>query len=248
MTLDPFFYQVFEALPRQGPGCSGATRKVFSLLPALPNDAEILDIGCGSGAQTRDLAGLSTGRITAVDNHQPFLDKISAWAEKAGLSKRVKTVCASMDALPFGNGQFDLVWSEGAVFIIGFENGLASWKPFLKAGGYMVISDAAWFEPDPPEDLVEWWKQEGGLPKTENELEKEVRASGLRLFATYRLPDAGWWENYYVPMLALIADLRETHGANPVHAAILDALEAEAWVYRKYRRYYGYTFFVVQKT
>jgi SAM-dependent methyltransferase len=247
MTLDPFFYQVFESLPRQGPGCSAATRKVFSLLPQLPADAEILDIGCGNGAQTRDLAGLAAGTITAVDNHQPFLDSITAWARGAGLSGRVKTVCASMDALPFGKEQFDLIWSEGAVFIIGFEQGLASWKPFLKTGGYMVISDAAWFE-DPPEELVEWWRNEGYVPKTEPELEEQVRDAGFRLVATYRLPDAGWWENYYVPMLARIAELRKTHGTDPAHAAILDALEAEAEVYRKNRQYYGYTFFVMQRT
>lgn len=69
MTLPPFFYQVFEFLPRQGPGCAGATKKVFSLLPPLPDNANILDVGCGSGTQTRDLAGLTPGIITAVDNH-----------------------------------------------------------------------------------------------------------------------------------------------------------------------------------
>ena len=104
MTLDPFFYQIFEFLPRQGPGCTGATKKAFSLLPPLPKDAKILDIGCGSGTQTRDLAALTSGIITAVDNHQPFLDSITAWAEKAGLEGQGQIQCASMDALPFGRG------------------------------------------------------------------------------------------------------------------------------------------------
>ncbi len=247
MTLDEFFYQIFESLPRQGPGCMGTTRKAFSYLPPLPKDANILDIGCGSGTQTRDLASLTSGTITAVDNHNPFLDTIDAKAKEDGSAGRIKTVYASMDALPFETGQFDLIWSEGAVFIIGFEKGLWTWRPFLKKGGYMVVSDAVWFEPNPPEELMQWWEKEGYIPKTEDQLKELVKIAGYRLVATHRLPEEGWWDNYYVPMLARVKELRKTHGANPVHAGILDSLEEEAETYRKYKRYYGYTFFVMQK-
>jgi len=75
-----------------------------------------------------------------------------------------------------------------------------------------------------------------------------VKRAGLRLVATYRLPEAGWWDNYYVPLLARIAALRKTHGSDPGNAALLDALMHEADMYRKYKRWYGYTFFVMQKT
>jgi SAM-dependent methyltransferase len=246
MTLPPFFYQIFESLPRQGPGSPEATRKVWSLLPSVPKNANVLDVGCGSGTQTRDLASLTSGTITAVDNHQPFLDVINAYAHKAGMADRITTVCASMDALPFEKGSFDLIWSEGAIFIVGFEQGLALWKPFLKKGGYMVVSDAAWFEPNPPAELVKWWESKGYVPVSEDVMKERVKNAGLRLIATYRLPEAGWWENYHVPMLARIQDLRKTHGSVPENAAILDSLEEEAENYRNYKRYYGYTFFVMQ--
>ena len=246
MTLNAFFYQIFENLPRQGPGCQGATRKVFSYLPPLPPGASVLDIGCGSGTQTRDLARLTTGTITAVDNHQPFLDAVSKKAKEDGTAGRIKTVCASMDSLPFDPGQFDLIWSEGAIFIMGFEQGLAAWKPLLKSGGHMVVSDAAWFEPNPPKELVEWWETEGYIPKTEDQLREQVKNAGLNIIRTYRLPEVGWWENYYVPMLARIAELRKTHGSDPSCVAILDSLDHEAETYRKYKQYYGYTFFVME--
>ena len=192
MIPDQFFYQVFESLPRQGPGCAYATKKVFSLLPPLPDDAKILDVGCGSGTQTCDLAGLTAGMITAVDNHQSFLDILNARAKETGLHGRIRTVHASMDALPFEPGQFDLIWSEGAIFIVGFGEGLRLWKPFLKKGGYMVVSDAAWFVHNPPQELVQWWEGKGYLPGTEDQLSEQVCNAGLRLFATYRLPEAGW--------------------------------------------------------
>lgn len=246
MNPEEFFYQVFEALPRQGPGCTGATRKAYSHLPVLSLRAEILDVGCGSGAQTRNLAALTGGTITAVDNHRPFLDTLATWARRTGLSDRIRIVCASMNALPFKPAQFDLIWSEGAVFIIGFEKGLAAWKPFLKKGGFMVVSDAAWFESDPPQELVQWWTGLGEVPLTEDQLRELVKKSGLRLIATYRLPEAGWWDNYYIPMLARIADLRKTYGGDPALAAIPDSFEKEAEMYRKFKRYYGYTFFIMQ--
>lgn len=246
MTPEEFFYHVFEFLPRQGPGCTGATKKVFSYLPELPVDAQILDVGCGSGAQTRDLISLTAGTVTAVDNHQPFLDSIASWAGKDGFSGRIKTICASMDALPFEKEQFDLIWSEGAIFIIGFERGLNAWKPLVKKSGFIVVSDAVWFEPNPPQELVQWWEKAGDIPRTEDQLAEQVRNAGLRLVATYRLPETGWWENYYVPMRARVAELRKIHGTNPALAAILDSCDNEADTYRKFKRYYGYTFFVMQ--
>ena len=246
MTLDAFFYQIFENLPRQGPGCQGATRKVFSYLSPLPPGASVLDIGCGSGTQTRDLSRLTTGTITAVDNHQPFLDAVSKKAKEDGTAGRIKTVCASMDSLPFDPGQFDLIWSEGAIFIIGFEQGLKVWKPLVKKGGYLVVSDAAWFDPNPPQELMQWWEKEGYIPKTEDQLKEQVMNAGLRLLATYRLPEAGWWEHYYVPMLDRINDLKKTYGTHPEFGQILASCEHEAEMYRKYKQYYGYTFFVLQ--
>jgi ubiquinone/menaquinone biosynthesis C-methylase UbiE len=246
MTPEELFYQVFESLPRQGPGCTGATRKAWSYLPTHPKDAKILDIGCGSGAQTRDLSTLSSGTITAVDIHRPFIEAVSKMANDDGMEGRIKTFCASMDALPFEPGQFDIIWSEGAIFIIGFEKGLATWKPLLKKGGYMVVSDAAWFESNPPGELVKWWEKEGYIPRTEDQLAEQVKNSGFRLITTYRLPEAGWWENFYVPMFDRLNELRNIHGGDPALAAVLDTFDHEIVMYRKFKRYYGYTFFVMQ--
>jgi SAM-dependent methyltransferase len=245
MTPEEFFYHIFSSLPRQGPGCAGATQKAWSYLPALPKNAQVLDIGCGTGAQTRDLAELTSGTITAVDNYQPFLDTITTRVQKEGPGDRIMTVNASMNALPFEKGQFDLIWSEGAIYIMGFEEGLRAWKPLCRKGGHIVVSDVAWFAKNPPEELTQFWKKEGCIPLTEDEKKEQVRKAGLRLIAMYRLPEAGWWEHYYVPMLERIHDLKKIYGAQPEFAQILASCEHEAEMYRKYKQYYGYTFFVM---
>lgn len=246
MSPEDLFYRIFKLLPRQGPGCKEATRRVFRHLPPLPENAAILDIGCGSGTQTLDLAALTSGRITAVDNHQPFLDALAARAERDGLNDRITIVRASMDNLPFGPGQFDLIWSEGAIFIMGFKQGLAAWRPLVNGGGHLVVSDAAWFEPDPPRELVAWWEKQGYVPLTEPEKMEQVRRAGLEIVAMERLPDAGWWEHYYVPMLEQVARFGKIYGDDPALKAVLDSFQHEAEMYRTYKRYYGYTFFVLR--
>ena len=56
-------YEVFNAdLPRQGPGDNKSTKKAFSYLE-LPSDPCILDVGCGNGMQTLELARLTNGGI-----------------------------------------------------------------------------------------------------------------------------------------------------------------------------------------
>jgi SAM-dependent methyltransferase len=246
MTPEELFYQVFESLPRQGPGCTRATRKAFSYLQTLLKDAKILDIGCGSGTQTRELAELTSGKITAVDNYRPFLDTLIIRAQKDGLSERIRPLYASMDSLPFEKEQFDLIWSEGAIFIMGFEKGLRAWKPLVRKGGFIVVSDAVRFEADPPVELMQYWEKRGYSLLSEQERVEQINSEGLRLIAMYRLPEAGWWENYYVPMLARVTDLRKTYGNDPTLAAVLDSFELEVEMYRNYSKYHGYTFFVMQ--
>ena len=38
-----------------------------------------------------------------------------------------------MDALDFPEHNFDIIWSEGAIYIMGSEAGLRQWKPMLNS-------------------------------------------------------------------------------------------------------------------
>ncbi len=114
-----FFYEIFDAsLPRLGPGDDASTRKALDmLLTTRPQrkDAKlrILDIGCGNGAQTIQLAKYADGTITAVDNHKPFLDELQRRAEAESLSEKIELCLKDMRALGIEMGSFDLIWAEG---------------------------------------------------------------------------------------------------------------------------------------
>ena len=160
MEIPDIFFEIFNNLPRGGPGDNESTRKAFSSLRDLPERVHFLDIGCGPGMQTIELAKLINGQIIALDNHQPFLDKLNTEAKREGLENKIKTVNNSMFSMDFKKEQFDVIWSEGAVYIYGFESALKDWRIFLKNEGYFIVSELAWIRDQPPQEIKEFFQEE----------------------------------------------------------------------------------------
>jgi serine/threonine-protein kinase HipA len=91
----------------------------------------VLDLGCGSGRPSLVLAETLGARVLAIDLHQPLLDRLSARARAQGLADLIEVRCADIGALDLAPGSVDLLWSEGAIYLLGFEVGLTRWRPLL---------------------------------------------------------------------------------------------------------------------
>ncbi len=125
---------------RQGPGKASDTRLAVALSGLSgAKDLRIADIGCGTGASTLVLARELDATVTAVDLVPEFLLELQRRAEQEGLADRVTTLAASMAALPFEEEALDAVWSEGAIYNIGFANGIQALRRFLKPGGKKAL-------------------------------------------------------------------------------------------------------------
>ncbi len=244
--VSEFMYELFSDIPRQGPGSDECTRKAYELLSDLPPQPNILDVGCGSGMQTLELARVSEGQITAVDNHQPYLDDLQGRAEAARLDTRIRTVNGSMFELPFAKGSFDLTWSEGAIYIIGFEKGLREWKSLVRCGGYLVVSELSWIETDTPDEIRTYWEGEYPAIRTIAENIGIIGQEGYDLVGSFVLPESGWWDGFYRPLQRRMDLLRHKYAANREALAVLDASKREVDMYEKYSRYYGYVFYLMQ--
>lgn len=250
MSTDNFwnyFYEIYEAIPRQGPGDRESTERALRLLPVLDNRQRILDIGCGSGSQTIDLAELTEAKIVAVDNHSPFIDQLAKRVSESALGSKITPQVGDMNNLPFPDGSFDVIWSEGAIFIIGFSEGLARWRRLLSAGGHLVVSEFCWFDDNPPVELKEIFV-DGVSDIGDVEMRRQsIAANGYRLIGDFVLPAVGWWENYYVPLAECLERFRRTHEGNPEALAVASRSQREIDLYQKHAGAFGYVFFVMRR-
>ena len=240
------FFEIHKDLPREGPGNSDSTKKAFRKLGALPDNPTILDVGCGPGAQTFDLANLTDGMIHAVDRHQPFLDRLEQKAKGLGLDQRIKVSNQSMSELNFPPASFDLIWSEGAIYIMGFEAGMRAWKPLLKEDGYIAVTEVSWVMPDPPEEVREFWKNNYPDMKTLDENLQIIHNNNYYLIDYFMIPDTCWTDEYYQPLQDRIEMLRQKYADQPDFQKRLDEELEEIEIYRKYNQWYGYVFYIIQ--
>lgn len=239
------FWEIHRDLPREAPGSDVATLRALGMLPGLPPSPHILDLGCGPGAQTIALARATQGIVTAVDTHQPFLDDLARRATQAGVSERIRPHNASMFDLKFEE-PFDLIWSEGAIYILGFERGLREWRHQLKPGGFIVVTEISWLKPNPPEPPRHFWGEAYPSMGTIEQNLAHLAAAGYRSLGHFTLPENDWWDNYYHPMVARIEALREKYLDSPEAQQVLDREYAEIELYRHYSDWYGYVFYVGQ--
>ncbi len=239
------FFEIHRDLPREAPGSDACTARALAMIPNLPDQPEILDIGCGPGAQTLVLAKQTGGHVTAIDTHQPYLDELTRRAELAHLKRRISPQNASMFALDFDDERFDLIWSEGAIYIMGFQQGLAAWRRFLKPGGALAVTELAWLTDAPPDDLRRFWQAAYPAMKHVDENIALLQETRYRYVGHFALPAAAWWDDYYTPIEHRIAALRQKYRDDAEATAVLDEEQREIDLYRKYATHYGYVFYIM---
>ena len=240
------FHELYSDLPRLGPGSIKSTTRAFQAIPDLPAQPQILDIGCGYGMQTRHLAKLSGGKISAVDNYLPYLEGLDKMAAAEGVADQIETFQASMTDMPFEAESFDLIWTEGAIFVIGFEKGLEDFRKLLKPGGYIAVSEVAWTKANPPKEVFEWWNTHYPAIKTVEETVAVFQSCGYELVDHFTEPASDWW-NYINPLMEKVPAYREKYRDNPKAQGIADMTVDEKEICRKYSDYYSYEFIIGRK-
>jgi cyclopropane fatty-acyl-phospholipid synthase-like methyltransferase len=234
--------------PRQGPGGDYETRLAIAL-SGLKNAASlrIADIGCGTGASTLVLAGELDAHVTAVDFLPEFLARLEDVASRAGIADRVTTLLASMKALPFAESAYDAIWSEGAIYNMGFAAGIEAWRNYLKPGGVLAVSELTWLTDRRPEELQAHWEREYPEVDTASGKMAVLERLGFSPIAYFTLPEHCWLDNYYRPLQQRFPAFLDQHQDSEAARAIVSAEEKEISLYQRYKAFVGYGYYIARK-
>ena len=159
------------------------TRTAFNLIPPIENPS-ILDIGCGSGLQSIELAKICNGHITAIDIDVPALMLLQRRIKEQGLSHRFSIMQVSMHDIHKLGKTYDIIWAEGSIYAVGFEKGIRDWKQILTRYGFLVVHD------------------ENDRVDTKLEI---IKKHGYKILGQIEVPHEEWEERYYKPLLSTLA-------------------------------------------
>lgn len=239
--------EYFSSIERQGPGSPEVTIKALSFIDHLTPASRIADIGCGSGGQTMVMARHAPGHITGIDLFPAFIELFNSNARKLNLQERVTGKVGSMEKLAFEAEELDLIWSEGAIYNIGFERGLNEWRGFLKPGGFIAVSEASWFTDERPAEIDQFWKNAYPEINTIPVKVAQMQKAGYIPVATFVLPENCWTEHFYEPQIPAQESFLKKHAGNKTAEELVANERHEAELYLKYKEFYGYVFYIGKK-
>ncbi len=233
---------------RQGPGSEASTKTALALTGlSVEAPLELADIGCGTGGQTMIIAESTNWEVTAIDLFPAFLTELEGNLQGSDFKARISTVEGDMQNLPFEHESLDVLWSEGAIYNIGFETGIRAWRPFLRKGGCLAVSEITWITNNRPHEIDAYWKHAYPEIDTASNKIKLLEENGYTLAGYFYLPVSDWLDAYYTPLQESFDTFLDTHDHTDLARKVVSEHQEEIDLYIKYSEYYSYGFYVARK-
>jgi len=177
---------------------------------------------------------------------QQFLETLIKKAKENNLIDRITAKEMLMDNLTFDENSFDVIWSEGAVYNIGFEKGLTLWRKYLKDNGYIAVSEISWLTDTRPEEIEQYWVNAySEIDTIENKL-SVIEKCGYTSVAHFVM-DEKCWLNYYQPLLENAEEFLKKYDYADEVKEFLELGKIEADMYNRFKDYYSYVFYIAKK-
>ena len=243
MDIPLYFYIAYDDLDRLSPGSEETTGRVIDMIDFnIDDEINILDIGCGVGQATIQLANhFRNSEIEAVDLFRHYLDVLDEKIREDNLQKRVFTYKMDMRDLDFANEDFDMVFAEASIEIIGFKKGLQEWKRLLKPKGYLIVSDVSWIGNPSAESRKFWKNTYDEIDTIENKI-SQIRNEGYVFIGNVTVPKEDW-KCYHEQLEENLNKLNGDASARD----FVRQLKKEINAYRQNSDDYSYVFYIMRR-
>lgn len=238
---EKIFFQLHANLPRQAPGSDASTLRLLELSNMPEDSNKALDIGCGPGRSSL-LLTKNGFHVTAIDTNDNFLAELHDLSIAQGLLHRITVQNISMFEMPYSDGSFDLIWSEGVAYITVWDNALKSWQKLLKPSGKMVLTECCWLTDNPSFETQSFWGEAYPTMLTIAQATQHANTQGLTVDGTLVLPGIDWWSEYYTPLERRLSSSEST---DEITQQVVAIEKKEIELRRKFGSEYGYVGFVL---
>jgi ubiquinone/menaquinone biosynthesis C-methylase UbiE len=246
MTEFEFLIELHKNNRRQGPGSIEATKRAFNFTGLDQKEKiKIADIGCGTGEQTITLAENKNAQIIAIDYFKEFIEVMNERIKQNNI-ENIITQTGDMNSLDLLKESFDLIWSEGAIYIMGFENGINNWRKFIKTNGFLAVSELSWITSQRPTEIEEHWNEQYPEINTMDKKIKQLFDAGYKPIANFVLPENCWIDNYYKPLEKALDNIAQKYKNEDIQEYIDNEIK-EIELYKKFKDYLSYVFYIAQK-
>jgi hypothetical protein len=130
---------------------------------------------------------------------------------------------------------------------MGFEPGIKNWKKFLKKGGYLAVSELSWTTDSRPKEIEDYWMKEYPQIDTVPNKIRILEQNGFTPIDQFIVPSYCWLDNYYYPMQDRFDGFLERHHYSDSAKRIIENEREEIEVYKRFKEYYSYGFYIARK-
>ena len=221
------------------------TRRAYGMLTGL-DKPRLLDVGCGRGGVTLELAQLTAGEVVAIDVDASSLETLRGRVRQEGLADRVQAVRGSMRAMEFAAESFDVIWAEGSIHVMGVEPALKAWRRLVRSGGYVVVHEMAWLKTGAPPEIVAYWREVFGGIQTVDQYAEAAKRCGYNVVGHFLLSKDFWGREYYGSLARRIEIVKHKYAGKAGLQDVLAEPQREVELYSMYNQWYGSAFLVLQ--
>jgi len=154
---------MLELIWGEGYMAPGGPGNVARLLEGTsPSGKRILDIGCGIGGPSFEMAQTHGAQVVGIDLEAPLIERAVAACQAKDLQDQCQFQTVEAGPLPFADHSFDIVLSSGAITQTGGTSEfLEECFRVIKPGGFLTCYEWMRDDREYSADMLYWFEVEG---------------------------------------------------------------------------------------